>query len=1647
MEITLVLITTDRIYIQKTGGSDMGDFRVNHHKLKGIAENLQSIQSQLKKIESGIKIEGAIEAAEEIRHSLDKIKKDFETDTMTVAKASSALRQISDQYIKTEKAIQMGRVVPPEIAEIIAATQVLIAAIISQIGRIIAGMFNGNGAYDGDPVDMTSGNFVDAVTELTIYGPCNLNMTRFYNAKYHNYCSMGIGWSHNYEVSLETGENEILVCWGDQSKELFISCGEDVYMSKAGSYDVIVRTEDGFLFKRNSPDIWEFNFSGELVKLNRGPGRGSLEFTHDEGKLLNVKDSYGNYLEYSYTDTGLLCSVTDNTGRTVLFDYDHGCLSTVTAADGLKTKYQYNDAGLISAVIGPDETVKLRNEYDEEYRVIRQILADGGEARYEYTENTIKFTDRNDAVTTYVHDENGRIAETRYPAGTERFEYNDKNERILYVDPEGNEFRRKYDESGNVTEYTDALGCTSRFTYDDANHLIRTESPERGIVASVYDENDNEIETTDSLGNKTQYKYNNGLLTEVINPDGGKISYSYDDKGRISRACDAVGSVVMYEYDDAGRITRTTDGNGAETCMFYDNADRVTGVINAIGQKRTYEYKFGNLVKVKDFDGYEETWTYNQMGLVSSYTDKCGRVTRHEHDKLGNVKKAILPDGAIFEYDYDDMNRLSEVRGPEGTSYRYTYNANGNLVSEYENGHQKTYVYDAMDRITCISDSFGPETRFTYDKAGRLLSSVDENGEISEYCYDTEGRKIRSRFPGGLEYTYKYDSMGRLLFRTDSMYDEVTYHYYPDGSLKRAEWKNGGTLDKEYDINGNLIREKRADGYELTHTYDALDQMIKTADNSGRSISMAYDAAGNLIRTTDALGHTTDYRYSPSGQVIYMKDACGNETRYAYDKRDRLRMILKGNMADSAAEEIFAHPDKYQTAENKSVRLTRWERDLNGNVTERIDALGNRSAWIYDEAGNLSRYTNANNDPTDYLYEHGMLRRKIYADNNEAEYCYDRSGRIAEIKDWTGTVSMSYDSYGRLTSFRNAEKQTFDYKMDPAGRRTELVYPDGTKVLYTYNSNGQTEKLCTAGMESSYGYDSSGRIITRNIRSERNEQKTVLAEKLLYTDGGKIGMLEQYENGNLLMESSFGYDDKGNMTSAVRSICSGKTDKVTETYTYEYDEMNRIRKAVNAENPADYEEYRYDEYGNCVFKVINGITCEYEYNVLDQLTSKKEYSENSEPEITSYTYDSDGHLIMASGAEETLRTYDVRGNLTGISKNGKTLSINVNSLGRVLSETDDAGNTRQFRYDMEHKSNPVLGINDGSGWKNYVRDSKLIGYVDKNESEIYLCDEKGSVLNRLKASESEAASSGCVKYDVYGNIKPSSTANIDGFGYTGLYLNQLTGTYRTATREYDPMAGRFLSRDDDRFIQVRRPATLNQYQYCYSNPIIWVDPDGTDCYIFYKDDTRELTFTQRQQLADLYGYDISKVHMVRLTDNEQFVSDWNGMGTVNGETVSIDTVIIHSHANPYVISDNANFRMDVSDINQLDTKSMENLVLEGCNAGHLDHASENVANAFAKKVDGAPVLASDGTVRRWMGDDGRSWHEPISDKHFRSENHWYHYFRKAKGWVVYQEKDGAVTTTEVGRKKMNATDMVKTLRKYPKRRGHSFTGGGAGRSF
>ena len=1621
----------------------MSYFKAEYQRLKMLAESLAEIQSKLKgisgSIDSKAALAGSSSAADEINRVLKIVRTDLENDTLSVKKMSSVLRSISTQYLTTEKMIMMQRVLSAEVAEAIAAVQAITAAAINSIGRIIGGLRNGNGAYDADPVDMTSGNYIDAVRELTIHGPCGLNMTRFYNSVIRGYGDMGTGWSHNYEISIDPGDEELIVNWGDQSKELFTACDEGVFISAAGSYETIIRTDEGFLYKTSGAGVWEFDLSGELERHNGGPGHGTLEFTHEYGRLTRVCDSYQNYLEYEYSAEGLLTSVTDHTGRKVIFAYENGCLTEALAADGLKTCYTYDDRGLLAGMTGPDGAVKLTNEYDIDNRVVKQTLADGSVSEIEYSGSEVRLKDRNGAETVYVHDEKNRITEARYPAGTERFEYNEKNERIRYIDPEGNVFRRRFDDRGNIVEYTDALGNTSSFTYDDDNNLIRSEAPDCGVVTSEYDENGNVISETDSLGNVTRYEYESGFLTGVINPDGSKVSYAYDDKGRLASACNETGNTDKYEYDEAGRLSASENALGARFTYVYDAADRLLCVTNPNGDIRSYTYENGLLASVTDYDGYKESWKYNAMGLTSEHTDKQGRITRFAYDSMGNISEVTNPDGSVLRHRYDDMNRLAETTGPEGTYLCIGYDANGNCIRREENGHISSFRYDGLGRVILTTSSDGKACGYKYDGAGRITSIVHNDGREYMYSYDTAGRRTGYSNSAGRSYTYKYDSMGRLVFRSDYEADSVNYSYYPDGLLKSVLYSSGASTVNTYDAAGRLISEKKTSGYELVHEYDLLGRRICTRDNEGRSKSKEYDASGNVISRTDPLGNTTRYAYSPSGMIVYVKDALGNETRYGYDPMDRQVLTLKGNMSDKEASAVMADPAKYQNPGNKNVRLTRWKRDLCGRIIERVDAYGNTEKWSYDADHQLNASIDADGRSTLYKYsDNRMLESVEYHDNNQAAFYRDDFGRITGIDDWTGKTSAEYDAYGRILSMTNGRGDTMRYTYEPSGRLSEMVYPDGTKLDYRYGSNGLVEGITAGGFAAAYVYDAAGLPAERRIKiGSGNGPGRVLDETFGYTAAGKLRSMTQKDGGSLICDLSLDYDDAGNLTR--RTQKSGRSGIPDEDLCYEYDALNRLCRVYSADGAGGrevIESYEYDRFGNCMLSYRNGVRYEYRYDLLDRLVEESTFGPEGRTR-KEYHYDKEGHLIRTEGAEQTERVYDARGNLEMIRNSaGKTVFM-TNSLGHLLSEKGSKGE-RRFCSDQGLAGTVITAIEEDGSWKNYIRDGRVSGYVEHGEGSICLTDEKGSVVSVIGADDS-VPGGGMVRYDSYG--KASGDGDPD-FGYTGLYRSRSTGTLFTMTREYDPAAGRFVSRDRDLYMRNHRPETLNLYQYCYSNPLIWVDPEGTDCYIFYLPEWKHEAVNDQRQLAKQYGYDTSKVHLIPVTDNDSFTSGWNGMGREGGHSVDIDTVLINSHGSPFGLGDNKSFDLSTSDIGNLDSKDAENMILLGCNSGNLDYADSNPAAEFARKVNGAPVLASDSTVQSGgtlFNLTKRSYSSVESDS-FRT----YSGDRDNQGWIVYQERNGQVGTTALHDDKMHVTDMVKNLRNYPKANGRSFTGGGGG---
>ncbi len=95
------------------------------------------------------------------------------------------------------------------------------------------------------------------------------------------------------------------------------------------------------------------------------------------------------------------------------------------------------------------------------------------------------------------------------------------------------------------------------------------------------------------------------------------------------------------------------------------------------------------------------------------------------------------------------------------------------------------------------------------------------------------------------------------------------------------------------------------------------------------------------------------------------------------------------------------------------------------------------------------------------------------------------------------------------------------------------------------------------------------------------------------------------------------------------------------------------------------------------------------------------------------------------------------------------------------------------------------------------------------------------------------------RYDGWGNHKvmnpdgsknESDTfiGNINPFRYRGYYYDVETGLYYLKTRYYDPETGRFITIDDISYLAPDTINGLNLYAYCGNNPVMNVDPNGTD---------------------------------------------------------------------------------------------------------------------------------------------------------------------------------------------------------------------------
>ncbi|MDC7278415.1 DUF6531 domain-containing protein, partial [Butyrivibrio fibrisolvens] len=1281
--------------------------------------------------------------------------------------------------------------------------------------------------YKYDPVNMCNGNYINEHTDITLGGRYELKFERFYNSIANELKDLGWGWTHNFEVRIYDiqGADKIRIAYADGSEGTFKK-EKNFYVEEHGEPGILEKLEDGmgYIIRQDDGSYEKFDGAGLLVTLGDIDGDHtviSYELLEDRGRRLkSVETKNGNSLTFTYyedgVNAGLISKVTDHTGRFVCYTYDEKMqLTEITELDGAVRKFTYTEDGKIKDVINPKGIVAITNEYDKQHRTVKQSFPDNSVMTYEYDDinKTTTATEQNGNKVVYTHDDLERHTATEYYDGTEYYTYNTRNQKTSFTDKRGNTTRFAYDNKGHLTKIVDALGNKTFITYRADGKPMAVKGPKGEEYKYGYNLEGKLFELRNPLDETNRFYYKDGNLYKTRNANGGVTLFDYDEKGNVNTITDPDGVVTEYAYDELNRVVETTTADGAVTTYEYDKADRIVKTTDALGNTREYTYdEMGKVTSVKEADGTVKSFEMNIMGRVSKVVDEAGFVTEITYNVMGKQEEVILPNGGTIKYEYDPLMRLTKVTDPEGRTSGYEYDKNGNVTAEYLGDIRvRSLEYDELNRVTKETDALGHEKTYAYDENGNVIEATDTLGNKFTRDYDLLGRVISETDALGNKTSYTYTKLGNIETITDPAGRVRKYEYTDGGKLKAIYFCGRLEQSLDYDTVGRIVKRSFADGYEISYSYDVLSRIAKVEGSDGRTVSYEYDAMGRATKVADGRS-TTLYTYTATGRLKSVLDALGNETAYTYDALDNLKSVHR---AEGRVED-----DKMPVV-GEDGHVTLYSYDLSGQLTKITDALGQEETYEYDQYGRLVSKNDRDGYKTTYVYDITSQVSSInYADGRCVELSYDALGKLIQFKDWLGVTSVERDAMGRVLSVIDYNGKKVSYTYGKVSERTSITYPDGKKVDYIYDDKLQLSELRSGVDTTNYVYDEFGRLTLKLLANGASTQCS-------YLPGGYLNSLEMFDSNGVLDKYTYKYDVQGNRAEIERF--RRDLNDISGKYKYEYDLENRLTQVSFNGDPL--RSYSYDAFGNRSSLVEDGISTQYNYDVLDRLIESV-----NDVETKAYGYDKRGNQtsVSVNGIIEKTFTFDASNMLSKATDAVRgEATYSYNGFGKRVAVANPEEKI-EYLLDLTKDYHNMLERTVNGETEVYTYDSNVVSMSKAGNDYFYMLDELGTGMY-LTGTDGVATST--YAYDEFGrNInpftgqkeKPAYTKKgniIQPLAFTGYQHDEITGSYFAQARYYDSNAGRFVSEDKVRGF-VGSPNTINHYLYCWNSPVDKEDLDG-----------------------------------------------------------------------------------------------------------------------------------------------------------------------------------------------------------------------------
>lgn len=448
------------------------------------------------------------------------------------------------------------------------------------------------------------------------------------------------------------------------------------------------------------------------------------------------------------------------------------------------------------------------------------------------------------------------------------------------------------------------------------------------------------------------------------------------------------------------------------------------------------------------------------------------------------------------------------------------------------------------------------------------------------------------------------------------------------------------------------------------------------------------------------------------------------------------------------------------------------------------------------------------------------------------------------MEDWLGITRIENNGRGQATKVTYPDGKEVSYTYGKAGERTGIIYPDGREVTYAYDEALRLRKLRDKEQEISYHYKQ-GHLVGKIAKTKENQLET----RYDYNHKGLLNSLTHRQGEEILDAYSYTYNALGFKTKVTKERKDYLED--SGTYEYTYDPLGRLEEV--RKDTILQSKYVYDSFGNRIQKKTPNGNTRYQYNGLNQLMTQRE--EGTETSLlTEYTYDKRGNL--SSIAENGVRTQEYFfGALNRLEKvvnlkSGKGAAYQYNGLGHRTGKVEgsptspilpttkiaelELNPTKQIEdvIDLTRGYHNLLERSEGTNLTSFTWDGNVVSMTGQgNATYSYLQDDLGSPI-RVLGNEGEEV----YGYDEFGiRTHTERTSHVisssQPFTYTGYQADEVARSYYAQMREYRPEVGRFVSEDSVKGFTVE-PVTMNQYNYCFNNPMIYIDENGAFGHLF-----------------------------------------------------------------------------------------------------------------------------------------------------------------------------------------------------------------------